>query len=281
MELPVYEEIKLQVRDGVATIELNRPERMNAWTFTMARELEAAMRGADADAEVAVIVLTGAGKAFCSGLDVSMLAKESSRKPAKQASADAESGPKKAKKRRKLDLTYLMRLEKPVIAAINGACAGMAFPLALCCDMRFSANEALFTTAFVRRGLIAELGVASLLTRLVGSAHALDLLLSSRRFDGVEAERIGLVNRSLPQAELADFVQAYAREMAEQCSPRSRRTIKSQVYEAAEESLEQASARALDLMYESVEHVDFKEGVASMMEKRPPRFLRIGTTSAS
>ena len=174
-----------------------------------------------------------------------------------------------------------MQIEKPVIAAINGACAGMAFPLALCCDIRFAANEAVFTTAFARRGLIAELGVASLLSRIVGSGHAMDLLLSSRRFDGVEAERVGLVNRSVPRAELAQFVHRYAREMAEQCSPRSMRTIKQQVYEAAEESLEQASAKALELMYESVEHADFKEGVASMLEKRPPRFPRIGTTSDS
>lgn len=274
----MYEEITSEVGDGVATIELSRPERMNAWTFTMGRELETAMRSAEADAEVAVIVLTGAGKAFCSGIDAGMLAKESRRKPTPQASAEAEEKPKK---RRKLDLTYLMQIEKPVIAAINGACAGMAFPLALCCDIRFAANEAVFTTAFARRGLIAELGVASLLSRIVGSGHAMDLLLSSRRFDGVEAERVGLVNRSVPRAELAQFVHRYAREMAEQCSPRSMRTIKQQVYEAAEESLEQASAKALELMYESVEHADFKEGVASMLEKRPPRFPRIGTTSDS
>jgi enoyl-CoA hydratase/carnithine racemase len=274
----VYEEVNLRVLDGVATIELNRPERKNAWTFTMAREVEAAMQCAEGDAEVGVIVLTGAGSGFCSGIDMNMLAKQSRREPAAQAPADAE---KKPKKRRKMDLTYLMRLQKPVIAAINGACAGMAFPLALCCDIRFAANEAVFTTAFARRGLIAELGVASLLSRAVGSAHALDLLLSARRFDGVEAARIGLVNRSIPHAELADFVQGYAREMAVQCSPRSMSTIKQQVHESAEESLEEASARALDLMYESVEHVDFKEGVASMMEKRPPRFPRIGTKSGS
>ena len=170
--------------------------------------------------------------------------------------------------------TYLMSIRKPVIAAINGPCAGMAFPIVLACDVRFASDRAVFTTAFSRRGLIAEWGISWLLPRLVGTAHALDLLFTGRKFDAAEAERIGIVNRVLPHQELSKHVEEYIRDMAANCSPASLQIMKRQVYQALEEPLAEAHAKAVRLMIESFGREDFAEGVTSYMEKRSPKFPR-------
>jgi enoyl-CoA hydratase/carnithine racemase len=168
-----------------------------------------------------------------------------------------------------------MSLRKPVIAAINGPCAGMAIPISLSCDLRFAADEAVFTTAFSRRGLVAEWGIGWLLPRLVGPAVALDLLFSARKVDAAEALQIGLVNRVVPGADLMPTVLAYARDLAENCSPTSMRLMKRQVYESLHQSLGPAHDTAVRLMIESFDRPDFKEGVASFLQKRPPKFERV------
>jgi enoyl-CoA hydratase/carnithine racemase len=171
--------------------------------------------------------------------------------------------------------TYLTSIRKPVIAAINGPCAGMAVPISLFCDMRFASDKAVFTTAFSRRGLIAEWGISWILPRLVGPAHALDLLMSARKLDAAEAERIGLVNRVLPHDELMPFVYDYARDMAANASPTSMRIMKRQVYGDLTAELGDAHAQAVRLMLESFDRPDFREGVQSFLEKRPPKFPRV------
>jgi enoyl-CoA hydratase/carnithine racemase len=167
---------------------------------------------------------------------------------------------------------YLFSVPKPVIAAINGPCAGLGFVFPLYCDLRFAASDARFTTAFAQRGLIAEHGISWLLPRLVGSARALDLLLSARKFDGAEAERIGLVQQAFPQEALMHEVLAYARNLADTVSPRSMAVMKAQVWASAWQdfnaSLEVANAE----MAKSFASEDFKEGVAHFVEKRAPRF---------
>jgi enoyl-CoA hydratase/carnithine racemase len=172
--------------------------------------------------------------------------------------------------------SYFPSIKKPVIAAINGPCAGMAVPIALFCDLRFASDRATFITAFVRRGLIAEWGVSWILPRLVGPARALDLLLSSRTVDAAEAERIGLVNRVVPHDELLATVRLYAEELSRHCSPTSMAVIKAEVYRHLTEPLDRAEAEALGLMAESVVRPDFAEGVAAFLEKRPPKFARLG-----
>ncbi len=275
-----YEQIQYDVDDPIATVTLNRPEALNAWTNRMGAEVKHAFARAEADPAVVVIVLTGAGRGFCAGADLKGLADLSdgggdfSEGPSSEL--DADPGDPTMGEGFRGTYSYPMSIPKPVIAAINGPCAGMAVPIASYCDMRFAAESASFTTAFSKRGLIAEWGISWILTRLVGPANALDLLFSSRKFDAAEAERLGLVNRVLPDAELIPFVKEYARELAGSCSPRSISVMKRQVYQHMMESLETAQSESAQLMLESFKAPDFKEGVRSFLERRPPQFDRLG-----
>jgi len=274
----MYKEINYEVEDPIATITLNRPAQLNAWTDQMADEVRHAFARAEEDPSVVVIVFTGAGRGFCAGADMKRLQNLSSGTGAaekRDASLRADPGDAEMGVSFRGRYSYLMSISKPVIAAINGPCAGMAVPISLCCDMRFASSKAVFTTAFAKRGLIAEWGISWLLTRLIGPAHAMDLILSARRVEADEAERLGLVNKVYPHDELMPAVYAYAREMAENCSPASLAIMKKQVYRDMSEDLAQANDDSHRLMVESFDRPDFKEGVDSFLEKRPPRFARI------
>ncbi len=274
----MYKEIIYEVDDPIATIKLNRPERLNAWTDRMAAEVKHAFAQAEEDKNVVAIVLTGEGRGFCAGADLKGLQNLSSGQARGDSGGDSlEASPGNAEMDESFrgHYSYLMSIRKPVIAAINGPCAGMAMPIALCCDMRFASSKAVFTTAFAKRGLIAEWGISWTLSRLVGPAHAMDLILSARRVDAQEAERIGLVNKIYPHDELMPAVYAYAREMASQCSPASLAVMKRQLYQDMTENLGHANADSFRLMRESFDRPDFKEGVDSFVEKRSPRFARV------
>ena len=172
--------------------------------------------------------------------------------------------------------SYLMSVRKPIVAAINGPCAGMAMPIALFCDLRFAAESATFTTAFVRRGLIAEWGLAWTLPRLVGSAHALDLLLSGRKIDAREAERIGLVNRVLPDEQLAAALRRVRARAGGELVARVDDGDEAAGLPAAHRaSSGRRCDEAVKLMVESFSRPDFKEGVQSFLERRPPKFPRV------
>ena len=207
-----YSEILYEVADPVAIITLNRPQALNAWTNRMSAEVKHAFAQAEADDRVVVIVLTGAGRGFCAGADLMVLQSLSEGGAAGGVSDELAADPGDAGMGASFRGTYSypMSIAKPVIAAINGACAGMAVPISLYCDLRFASDRAVFTTAFSKRGLIAEWGISWILTRLVGHANALDLLFSSRKCDAHEAERMGLVNKVLPHDELLAFVMEYA-----------------------------------------------------------------------
>jgi enoyl-CoA hydratase/carnithine racemase len=280
----VYEQILYEVADPVATIRLNRPERLNAWTDRMGEEVRHAFAAAEADKSVVGIVLTGAGRGFCAGADLKNLQAISSdgrggverRGGARAAAAlAADPGDPEMGDSFRKTYSYLMSVRKPIIAAINGPCAGMAMPIALFCDLRFASESATFTTAFVRRGLIAEWGLSWTLPRLVGTAHALDLLLSGRKIDAREAERIGLVNRVLPDDKLVSHCQDYVRELAANASPASMSVMKRQVYQQLTRELGPSLDEAVKLMVESFSRPDFKEGVDSFLERRPAKFPRI------
>jgi enoyl-CoA hydratase/carnithine racemase len=272
-----YSEILYEVSDPIATITLNRPQALNAWTSRMGAEVKHAFAEAEADSRVVVIVLTGAGRGFCAGADLQALESLSEGGGGGDAHDELAADPGDAGMGPSFRGTYSypMSIAKPVIAAINGPCAGMAVPISLYCDLRFASDRALFTTAFSKRGLVAEWGVSWVLTRLVGHANALDLLYSSRKCDAHEAERIGLVNKVVPHDELQGFVTDYATDLATQCSPASLATMKRQVYQHMMETLEHAQADAFQLMLDSFKRPDFKEGVKSFLEKRPPRFERL------
>jgi len=274
----MYEQILYEVTDPIATIKLNRPKQLNAWTDQMAAEVKHAMAAAEQDESVVVVVLTGEGRGFCAGADLKGLQDLSAGKAARDRTRNGlKANPGNAEMHESFrgHYSYLMSLRKPVIAAINGPCAGMAMPISLCCDMRFASDRAIFTTAFAQRGLIAEWGISWTLSRLVGPAHAMDLILSARRVEATEAERIGLVNKVYPHDDLMPAVYAYAGEMAARCSPASLAVMKRQIYQDMTESLAHANDDSLRLMRESFDRPDFAEGVRSFLEKRPPKFDRV------
>ncbi|MDR3511994.1 MAG: enoyl-CoA hydratase [Caulobacteraceae bacterium] len=264
-----YEQILYAALDGVATVTLNRPDRLNAWTGVMHKEVKAAMRAAADDPAVRVIVLTGAGRGFCAGADMEVL--QGVRAGASASGAEPPFDPAAGADFSKT-YSYFPAVPKPIIAAVNGACAGLGLVISLYADMRFASDAAVFTTAFARRGLIAEHGASWLLPRLVGMAHAADLLYSARRVGAVEAKEMGLVNRVIPHLSFMDEVMAYAGMLAREVSPRSLREMKREVWNAQFQTLGQAIDAANADMAASFVSEDFKEGVAHYLEKRAPAF---------
>ncbi|MBI1197113.1 MAG: enoyl-CoA hydratase [Phenylobacterium sp.] len=265
-----YTQILYEVSDHIATVTLNRPERLNAWTQVMAGEVRAAMETADADPDVRAIVLTGAGRGFCAGADMKDLA-DISAAGGLEARAHTPYDPD-ARADFRHPMAWFPAVRTPIIAAVNGPAAGMGLALLLFCDLRFAADSATFVTAFSRRGLIAEHGISWMLPRLVGHSRAMDLLLSSRRVDAEEAYRIGLADRVFPTNALIAETRAYAGELAAAVSPRSTRVIKRQLWDGMLQGLGEAMKTADREMAESLKSDDFKEGVAHFLEKRPPRF---------
>jgi enoyl-CoA hydratase/carnithine racemase len=256
------DDILYSVADKVATVTLNRPDKMNAWSPDMERAFRAAIDRAAADDEARAIVVTGAGKGFCAGADLSP-GPDGKPRPRIVPPFSADDFGQR--------YSYLLGVPKPIIAAINGACAGVGLCLALYADMRYMAEGAKMTTAFVRRGLIAEHGSAWMLPRLIGTQNAMDLLLTGRTVDAAEAERLGLV-RMLPREGFLEAVQAVAAEMAALSSPRAMALIKRQVYLGYAQSLAAATQLSNEEQQKCFTSEDYAEGVASFREKRPPAF---------
>jgi enoyl-CoA hydratase/carnithine racemase len=269
------QEVLYSVANRVATITLNRPDKLNAWTAVMEKEVSSAMENAERDDDVRVIVLTGAGRGFCAGADMSLLSAvadhgllDQNREDRSREAALRDGVPLDFQKR----YSYFPAIGKPVIAAINGPVVGLGLVITLYCDLRLASDAARFSTTFARRGLVAEYGMAWMLPRIVGIANALDLLFSARTIDAAEALGMGLVNRILPQESFLEKVHEYARELASTVSPRSLRIIKRQVYEAMFQPLSEAFDVSVNEMMASFKTEDFKEGVAHFVEKRPPAF---------
>jgi len=270
-----YEAILYEVSDFIATVTLNRPDKLNAWTMQMEQEYRDALADAEAREDVRVIVLTGAGRGFCAGADMSLLSdvvggdfdvsklQKSGREPGQ--------GPDVREDFQK-PYSFLPAIRKPIIAAINGHAMGLGLVHSLYCDIRIASDQAKFGTAFVQRGLIAEHGIAWLLPRLVGVEHALDLLMTGRIITAEEALRIGLVGRVIPHDKLHETVRDYARHLATMCSPRATAIIKRQVWDGLHTGLGPACDIAIQEMFDSFNTEDFREGVSSFLEKRAPEF---------
>ncbi|TDD56286.1 enoyl-CoA hydratase [Nonomuraea terrae] len=243
---------------GVLTLTFNRPETLNAWTGAMGRRYFDLLAEAEGDPAVRAVVVTGAGKGFCSGADFKTLTAIQS------GSYEEVPDPRPN--------TFPTTIGKPIIAAVNGACAGLGLVHALMCDLVFTAEEAKWTTAFARRGLIAEYGLSWVLPRLVGPQRAMDVLLSGRTFTGREAYEMGLANRAVPGESLLARAQEYAGELAVHSSPASMAVIKRQVWHDWDVTLEESAKAATQEMAASFKRPDFQEGVASFLERRPPNF---------
>ena len=280
-----YPDILYSVKDRVATITLNRPDRLNAYTDRLATSLKRSFADAAQDKTVRVIVLTGAGRGFCAGADMDLLQGiQSSGQREALPPADKDLSPRfSSGYGPNLDddfgdmkrFAYFMRTKKPIVAAINGPAAGIGLIMALYADMRFMSDKAVLTTAFAARGLIAEHGISWLLPRLVGPANALDLLLSSRRISASEAKEMGLVNKVFEAETFMDNVMAYARLLAETVSPRSMAVMKAQVWKSYFQDFGEALVTADAEMPPSFKWPDFKEGVEHYLQKRAPKFADI------
>ena len=276
-----YELIKYDVADPIATITLNRPEQLNAITGSMMAELKHAMAAAEADERVVGIVLTGAGRGFCAGADMQGLQATSrgERGSGGNAFEDAQAGAIEEMGEENFGVTYnyLMAVRKPIVAAINGPCAGLGFAVAMLCDIRIASDRAVFTSAFVNRGLIAEHGLSWILPRVAGPANALDILWTGRRFYGQEAAQMGVVNRSVPHDQVVPEAENYIKALAERSAPTSLKVIKQQVYRHLMMGAGDALRESNELMAESLRRDDFKEGVASFVERRAPKFERVSS----
>lgn len=262
-----------EVADGIATVTLNRPARMNAWTGRMHTEYRWIIAEAQADAAVRVVIVTGAGRAFCAGADTQALEGHVA-KGGYDPGTPAELARPGYGVRPEFDAFFAWHfgLTKPVIAAINGAAAGVGFALACYADLRFAASGAKFTTAHGRLNLPAEYGLSWLLPRMIGLTRANDILLTSRKFLAEEALEMGLLNAVLPADQLMEHVRERAAELIETISPGSLASTRQQIYadlhRSVAESVVDSEARLERMMREP----DFAEGVAALVEKRPPRW---------
>jgi enoyl-CoA hydratase/carnithine racemase len=266
-----YEQILYGVANGVAGITLHRPDKLNAWTRRMEEEVVDAVRRASDDEAARVILLTGAGRAFCAGADMSLLSDAAAGGKHPTGTADFafdEAAPPDLKKK----YAWLLSVPKPIIAAVHGHCVGLGFVIACYCDIRIASGEAKFCSIFGKRGLVAEYGLAWMLPRLVGAGNAMELLCSSRMFDAAEALRLGLAQRVLPETDFHQDARTYAEEMAASVSPRSLRLMKRQVWDSLRGSLSESIDFAYREMLASFGTHDFKEGVAHYLEKRRARF---------
>jgi enoyl-CoA hydratase/carnithine racemase len=269
----LYEQITYESANLVATITLNRPDKLNAWTQKMEEEVVAAVRAAATDDQVRVIILTGAGKGFCAGADMSLLSAISQESAARAGRflMDNEMGSDVPAEFRKKHAWFLS-VPKPMIAAINGPAVGLGFIVPLYCDFRFASEKARFSTIFSKRGLVAEYGMAWMLPRLIGVPHAIELMFTGKMVDAAEALRIGLVSRVFPEENFLSAVQEFARELATTVSPRSVRIMKRQIYTGLLQNFDQAYEAALEEMRGSFGTEDFREGVAHFLEKRAAAF---------
>ncbi|MGI5175297.1 enoyl-CoA hydratase-related protein [Dactylosporangium sp. CA-152071] len=253
--------LRVETRDGVRTIWFDRPDHRNAMTWEMFRDYYAALKAADDDPAVRAIVVTGAGDWFCAGADPAAL--QALLDPGHRDRLLHELG---------FEPHLPLTLGTPIVAAVNGGAAGLGLVHALYADVRFLAAEARLSTAFSRLGLIAEYGSAWLLPRLIGVGNAMDLLVSGRKIDAVEAQRMGLAQRVLPRAEVLPAAQAYAVDLAVHCAPSSMAVIRRQVWAGLDSTAADATADAVRLMGESLSGPDFRAAAAALVQGSTPRW---------
>jgi enoyl-CoA hydratase/carnithine racemase len=255
-----------EVADDVAVVTMNRPQQNNGWTVELQEQFFDRLDDAAIDPAVRAIVVTGAGRLFCPGADIASL-----REASQRGRLNGLPGHR--------HMTHPLSIPKPLIAAINGSCAGFGFVLAAMCDIRFAASGAKFTTSFVRRGVAAEHTITYLLPRQIGLQLALDLLLTGRVFEAQEALKLGfLLGVVDPPESVLEVACSYARELATWSSPTAMAVIRNQVYEDLDNDFATSRANSAEYMVRFSQRPDFAEGVASYTERRPPSFPPLSAT---
>jgi enoyl-CoA hydratase/carnithine racemase len=251
----VYSTISTAVSDGIGRVTLNRPERLNAWTPLMGVELRDAITTFNSRADVRVIVVTGAGRAFCAGADVGDEAQAASPRPTAPPSEQVP----------------YWEMNTPIIAAMNGAAVGAGMTLAMQWDLRVVAEGAKYGFVFNRRGLLPELGSTWLMPRLVGLGRAMDVLLTGRIFNGAEAVQLGIANEAVPAEEVLSRADSIAADIAQNVAPVSAALTKRLINRfLAEPDRDEAEAIERSLSAWTVDQTDSKEGISAFVEKRPP-----------
>lgn len=254
------QDVLVEIDDRIATVTLNRPKTLNAMTREMHQRYCAVLTDLDADPDVRVVVVTGAGRGFCAGADL-------------LADSDFAGAVRESRPASEAPLDAPLRMHTPVLAAINGPSAGMGTAYALMADVRFAGASARIGTTFARLGLVAEWGMAHSLVGIAGQSVAADLLLSGRYVDADEALALGLVSRVLPDAELLPAAYAWAREVADGTSPRSHAAMKEQLRRIANgETRAEGFRRSMEDMVESFSWPDLASAVSAFRDKRPPSF---------
>lgn len=256
-----YTQILYEVDGPIATITLNRPERMNAFTWRMGAEWSHALKQADDDDGVRAVVITGAGRAFCAGAD--MTAGESTFR------GDGDAAPPQDRPQSEREI-YPYELRKPVIAAINGHAIGVGLTFPMMADVRYVAEDAKLAFAFVRRGVIPELGSHAIVPRVIGLSRAAELMLSGRTISGVEAAELGLASKALPAAEVLPAAEALAREIALNAAPASVAISKHLLWSGLTDSVAQMQRRENPRFFWASRQPDAVEGVVSFVQKRDP-----------
>ena len=259
-----YEDLLYEIREDIAVITLNRPERLNALTPAMREGILQAILAADSDPEVRVIVLTGAGRGFCSGGDVKAMHEA-------RSSGAVNILEDKISPVRDKAVMAMRNAKKPLIAAINGPAAGAGMNIALACDIRIAAETAFVSTGYARVGLSGDYGIAWLLTRLVGTAKARALLFTAERVDSAPCERLGIVIRVVPDESFRDDAFAFAKSLAEGPAV-ALRQMKDNLDDALTEPFLTALDGEAERLVETAQTADHKEAVRAFIEKRKPNF---------
>ncbi len=277
----MYDDIIYEVNDPVAVIRFNRPDKLNAASDKMLAELQHAVAAAEDDARVVGIIITGEGRAFCSGRDISGMGGGRGRsRPEGDGSLPASPGDPWVGEDYQRTFTYLATVKKPVLAATNGPCAGLGFVIAMMCDLRFMSEDAFLMTAFAQRGLVAEHGLSWLMPRIMGLSTALEILWTSRRVKADEAHRLGLADKVFSADELLEGATEFVTTLSKTVSPYSLQVMKGLMYRHLQKDFGTALEESWDAMVEASAGPDVKEGVTSFREKRPPNFPRIGRTDS-
>jgi enoyl-CoA hydratase/carnithine racemase len=270
-----FSEIIYDKSDRIATLTMNRPERANAWTPRMGNEIRSAMRDADRDDGVRVIIVTGAGKAYCAGADMGNLTSIAKGTASAGEGLVADDGDwlKNERADYRGPFSWVLALRKPVIAAINGACVGLGLTSSLYYDIRIASDRARLGLIFPQRGLAIEHGSSWMLPRIVGLTRAIEMAVTGRLLDAEEALRIGLVTRVVPADNLLAVAREQALEIANKCSPLGVAQARRLVYRHLFTDLATAIAEDDAAMGMMTQSEDFKEGINAFLEKRAPRFV--------
>ena len=274
MKLSEFDKITYEVNRGVALVTLNNPARRNAWGGRMSVEYRWALYHAHTDDSVRVVVVTGIGDDFCVGADTSELSTiESAGGAYQKAQLELPPYPETAPEAFRRNHAYPWCIEKPVIAAVNGRCAGVGFIVASYADLRFGTRNSVLKTAFSKLGLPAEYGLGWILPRIMGKANAMQILLEGDKFSGEEGLRLGWLQKLYEPDQLLEETLRYAQKLAKESSSYSLSCMKRQLNFDAEGGFSDAYTRSVTDMNAALTHPDFKEGLRALKEKRPTNCL--------